>query len=435
MWYGPATCMTLMWLITFPIVWLYRFVRFLLRLGRNKCYWHECLRPVAKYSIFCKAHGGKTARFKTPPNLITAETHPLRNEKPWREWGEAIKKMASRHTIVANRDWNIVPATPEEKRLYERAKELGKNFRTIPERIRDAMLRGSPEHKVTWDKRGGAGPSLPPAAVRMAKETGLYVPFSRVLESWMATSRAYRSELEEATLFGPNEGKVAWDATGDNVVRFFKDGREIVQLTHEILLTPETSDWSRDTGKIRVVRQWKFSSEDYASHGALIDAIINSEPRSRGCWISAGTISTCSPSQYHSVQRTWELFPDPIWKPGMYVRVKEPGFCHIEPGEIVQLRRFIGWNQFNYGSAWEVSRAELSVGVWSAHRDGSPCTIVEGRIEFATPKKGEVWESSQCHRAIGHGIEWGPTKLERDHPDFAPQVRCGCLWPVNYGKG
>src|SRR5262249_4965627 len=53
-------------------------------------------------------------------------------------------------------------------------------------------------------------------------------------------------------------------------------------------------------------------------------------------------------------------------------------------------------------------------------------------IEHAHPKAGETWARTPCSR---HGDGSAPWKFGVDAPDMAWMVRCGCLRPVNFGKG
>ncbi len=75
---------------------------------------------------------------------------------------------------------------------------------------------------------------------------------------------------------------------------------------------------------------------------------------------------------------------------------------------------------------------------------GSLCHLIDvmgndiyqflGDLEVATPKAGEWWIWNACDRH-----SWiqpvGPIIMHRDVPNTEGNVSCGCLAPVNYGKG
>lgn len=52
--------------------------------------------------------------------------------------------------------------------------------------------------------------------------------------------------------------------------------------------------------------------------------------------------------------------------------------------------------------------------------------------ELASPMVGEFWYQYEC---AGHGIHGGPRQIVTVTAMDIASAQCGCLWPLNYGKG
>ena len=113
----------------------------------------------------------------------------------------------------------------------------------------------------------------------------------------------------------------------------------------------------------------------------------------------------------------------PAFKVGQWVRCAK-GFCHIADGQLAKLVTQLDdlWLT-NFGGQ---------------HSDGSPCTLRDDQIEPALPRAGEwwVWRSCGMHGQRANYADIPFKSLGEDDPARAQcHVACGCLAPVNFGRG
>lgn len=75
---------------------------------------------------------------------------------------------------------------------------------------------------------------------------------------------------------------------------------------------------------------------------------------------------------------------------------------------------------------------------WSVYETPVHCHLKDADLEPAYPKSGEWWEKLRCaqtHLAPGISFVAGVQKWGRNDLEAAEAVKCGCLVPINFGKG
>jgi hypothetical protein len=113
----------------------------------------------------------------------------------------------------------------------------------------------------------------------------------------------------------------------------------------------------------------------------------------------------------------------------------------FKSGQWVRLRQRVGW----VIQKWEGELAEIigpghEEGLWDVRTITGPLCMSKFCLEPAIPKNGEVWEMVYCetHCPSMKDCDPKPCDTTKDWPEDCmarPYLRCGCIRPVNFGRG